>query len=206
MKQRKLTLIAFVAAILSLFAVAQVPNIPQFSADMTMKGKGAGENMTGKMYWGGSKIRMDMDAHGQQVQMINDIPKQTSYMIMPQQHMYMEMNANMRRGPKAPDVKPVDPSNPCSNMADYTCEKQGTETVNGRSCDKWLFKKKDGSEQHTAWVDQKLHFPVRTVTSDGSQFDLTNIQEGKQDASLFEIPSGYQKMDMGGMMGGRVPH
>jgi hypothetical protein len=30
--------------------------------------------------------------------------------------------------------------------------------------------------------------------------ELRNIQEGSQPASLFEVPAGYTKMDMGGMM------
>jgi hypothetical protein len=34
---------------------------------------------------------------------------------------------------------------------------------------------------------------------------LTNIKEGEPAASLFEIPSGYQKMDMGSMMQGMRP-
>jgi len=29
---------------------------------------------------------------------------------------------------------------------------------------------------------------------------LTNISEGEPDASLFQIPAGFKKMDMGGMM------
>ena len=30
--------------------------------------------------------------------------------------------------------------------------------------------------------------------------EMQNIKEGPQPASLFEIPAGYTKMDMGGMM------
>jgi hypothetical protein len=30
--------------------------------------------------------------------------------------------------------------------------------------------------------------------------ELRNIQEGAQPASLFEIPAGFTKMDLGGMM------
>jgi hypothetical protein len=31
------------------------------------------------------------------------------------------------------------------------------------------------------------------------KMELDNLKIGKQDASLFEVPSGYSKMDMGGM-------
>jgi len=38
---------------------------------------------------------------------------------------------------------------------------------------------------------------------------LTNIKEGQPDASLFEIPSGFHKLDLGGLMppgAGGQPH
>ena len=54
------------------------------------------------------------------------------------------------------------------------------------------------------WIDQKLHFPIKSVSED-STWELTNIKEGEPDASLFEIPAGYHKMDMGGMMQGMQP-
>jgi hypothetical protein len=85
-----------------------------------------------------------------------------------------------------------------------TCKNLGTETVNGRSCDKWLLTSKNGSST-TTWVDQKLHFPIKTQTSEGNSFQLINIKEGDQPASLFAPPSGYRKIDLGSMMGGRPP-
>jgi hypothetical protein len=49
------------------------------------------------------------------------------------------------------------------------------------------------------WIDQKLHFPIKTV-SQNSTILLSNITEREPDASLFQIPADYRKMDMGGMM------
>jgi hypothetical protein len=77
------------------------------------------------------------------------------------------------------------------------------EQVNGRSCDHWQITHKDGKVTN-AWIDQKLHFPIKSV-SDDSTWQLTNIKEGEPSASLFEIPSGYRKMDIGGVMGGMQP-
>ena len=57
----------------------------------------------------------------------------------------------------------------------------------------------------TVWVDDKLHFPIKSQTSDGSSFELSNIKEGEQPASLFDPPADYRKIDLGGMMGGRTP-
>ena len=41
--------------------------------------------------------------------------------------------------------------------------------------------------------------------TEDSTWELTNIKEGEPDASLFQIPAGYHKMDMGMMMQGMQP-
>lgn len=40
------------------------------------------------------------------------------------------------------------------------------KTVSGRSTDKWLFKNKKNGNTTTAWLDKKIHFPIRTTTSE----------------------------------------
>src|SRR5689334_17679934 len=103
----------FVAvAVLSVSAAAQLwSGIPQFSADMKMSGA-RGQEMNGKVYFGGQRMRYEMNASGRDMISIHDAKSQTSYMIMPQQKMYMEMNANamgrMGRGPRMPDAKVFD--------------------------------------------------------------------------------------------------
>jgi hypothetical protein len=180
--------------------LAQIPSIPQFSADMKMAGRD-GHIATGKMYWGGSKMRMDMNTGSQDVSLIHDMPRKTSYMIMPQQKMYMELSANNPMLGSTPNIKPYDPANPCASEEGTTCKKVGAETINGRSCYKWDFKGPQGGQ--TVWIDQKLHFPIRNVASDGTTVDMTNVKEGSQPGSLFDVPAGFSKMDMGGMRGGR---
>lgn len=208
MNTRKILLAYVVVVALSVSAAAQIwAGIPQFSADMKVSGRG-GPDMNGKLYFGGQKTRLEMNGSGRDVIMIADATKKVSYMVMPQQHMYFEMSTAagpMRgRGPRMPDAKPLDPTNPCAAEPDMTCKKVGTETVNGRSCDKWEFTgKTDPSKNHTAWIDQKLHFPIKNIGAAGEVWELQNLKERPQEASLFEVPSGYQKMDMGGMMGQR---
>jgi outer membrane lipoprotein-sorting protein len=182
---------------------AQMPGFTPFSGDMTSK-MSDGKSMNGKVYFTTNKMRMDMNMGGKDAVLINDTAKSTSYMIMPSQKMYMEFHAGqgMRGVPKMSDLKSYDPNNPCAQSPEVTCEKQGSETVNGRSTDKWLMKNKKDSSTSTLWIDKKLHFPVRTVTKD-AQMDLTNIQEGEPSASLFEIPTGFRKFDMGAFAGGR---
>lgn len=193
--------------VLTSVAFAQMSGKAPFSADMkvTMKNE---KNVSGKVYFNGDKMRQDFTAEGHQAIQIIDFQRKVTDMLMPEQKMYMEMNygENMRqhRGFKWPELKSYNPSNPCAQLEDTSCEKVGTETVNGRSTDKWIFKSKKNNETTTAWLDHKIMYPIRTVNKD-FQMDLTNVREGMPDASLFEIPAGYRKFDMGEMMRGQMP-
>src|SRR5690349_624686 len=104
-----------------------------FSADMSVKSKSS-EKMTGKIYFSRPKLRMDMNTQGGTFAMIHDMPGKVTYMLMPQQKMYMEMhdgqNQMARRGPDLKNLKSFDPDHPCNSMEDTTCEKVGSETVN----------------------------------------------------------------------------
>jgi hypothetical protein len=192
----------------SLPVTAQMgPHIDPFSADFHVTSK-RGENTSGKMYFTAGHMRMDMTGteRGSAI-MITNTATQTTDMLMPQQHMYMEFKADQgmaRRPGMMPSIKPFsDPGNPCAGDAGATCKKVGVEEVNGRTCDHWQITHKDGSVSNV-WVDQKLHFPIKSVSPD-STWELTNIKEGEPDASLFAIPSGYRKMDVNGMMQGMQP-
>ncbi len=212
MKQRmclKFAICSLLVLIVAPVFAVQAPQPQPFSADMTISGMKNGENVTGKIYYSLPKMRWDMNAHGQNMSMITNGSTQTTYMVMHQQHMYMEMHANQANAnPMARNMPKIDPSfdpqNPCGKQADITCKKAGTETVNGRVCDKWVTTDKNGRNS-TVWVDQKLYFPVKSVSSEGTTMELTNIKEGAAPASTFEVPAGYQKMDLGGMMRGGKP-
>ncbi len=197
---------AVVLMVVPVFAF-QAPHPQPFSADMTINTAKSGESVSGKIYSSLPKMRMDMNTHGQNVSMIVNSSTQTTYMLMHQQHMYMEMQAN-QMNPMARNMPKIDtsfdPQNPCGKESGMTCKKAGTETVNGRVCDKWVTTDKNGKVS-TAWVDQKLFFPIKTLAADGSSMELSNVKEGAPPASTFDIPAGYQKMDLGGMMGGRRP-
>jgi hypothetical protein len=197
----------------SLFA--QAPHLTPFSADMQTSSSQANpvnHDMSGKIYVSPEAMRMDTQGGRGAANIITTFATQTVDIIMPQQQMYMEHRAGdnpMHRGPNTSDVHPYDPKNPCAGDPGSTCKNLGTETVNGRSTDHWQVTHKDGNISDV-WIDNSLHFPIKTV-SGGTTWQLTNIKEGPQDPSLFQVPSGYHKMDitgmgaMGGMPGGRAP-
>lgn len=206
----RLALCAVLFFAASLFAQAPQP----FSADYSTTSSNGNANVKGKFYFSLPNMRVDMADMGNRqnagpfngpISMIVDGNAKMAYMLMSQQHMYMEFptdnNPMMQRMPKMKDLN----GDPCSTQEGATCKKLGTETINGRTCDKWEMTQKDGKKE-TLWIDQKLHFPIKTQSSDGMTSEFTNIKEGAQDAALFKVPDGYQKMDLGSMGGRRPSH
>jgi Domain of unknown function (DUF4412) len=196
----------FVFVVAGLSALAQKPQ--PFSADFATSTPN-GIKMTGRWFFSPPKMRMDMTSPAQSkgtspfggnMSMIIDGSTKTSYMLMPQAQMYMEMQAQGSRDMQGMHnlESLTHGGDPCGGRADVTCKKVGTETVNGRSCDKWEMTDKNG-RKNTAWIDQKLFAPVRVLDANGSVTDFTNIKEGPQDASLFVVPPGYRKFDAGAL-------
>jgi len=189
--------------------------VTPFSADMQSSANpaqgGSRKEMSGKIYVSRENLRMDFTGmagpgKGRMI-MITNFASKTSDFLMPEQHMYMEVKADDTQGQPGgigPDIKALlDPHNPCASMKDWSCKNLGTEQVNGRTCDHWQITDKNGKVKN-AWIDQKMHFAIKAVSQDSS-FELSNIKEGEPSASLFAIPSGYRKMDIGSMQGKRPP-
>jgi uncharacterized protein DUF4412 len=203
-KPRLFAGLAICVLILSLTHAAPAQQPQPFSADMSTASADDGMNMKGKFHFSAPKIRMDIleagggrrGEHGGpgKMSMIVDGAQKKTYMLMPDQQMYMEFSADdnnpmRQRMPKVDDYR----SDPCSTRDYASCKKVGTEAVNGRTCDKWEAVEKSG-EKHTFWIDQKLHFPIKSQTGKVTT-EFTNIKEGPQEASLFAVPAGYQKFD-----------
>jgi len=76
-----------------------------------------------------------------------------------------------------------------------SCRKLGSKANDGRSCDEYESVTDRGHRQ-TMCVVAKLHFPLRTVT-DSAVAEMKNIVEGPQPDSLFVVPAGYTKKQVG---------
>ena len=212
MKQRHS--VAFATCVLVLWSVSALAQMPQpFSADMSTTSSTGNVNMKGKFFMSLPKMRVDIadtaqrqgGPFGGKMSMIMDGDSKMAHMLMPDAQMYMEFPADskspmMQRMPNLQDYK----SDPCAGRQDVSCKKVGTETVNGRSCDKWEATDKNGKKE-TFWIDQKLHFPIKSQTAGGMTTEFTNIKEGAQDPALFKVPAGYRKFDASAM-GSQRPH
>ena len=86
----------------------------------------------------------------------------------------------------------------------WTCKSLGSESVNGRSAQKWAVTSNDPSDgPMTIWVDDKLHVLSRTQEKDGTM-EMRNIHEGPQPDSLFTPPANYKKISISGLLGGMM--
>jgi Domain of unknown function (DUF4412) len=186
------------------FALAQA----EFSADIVDLQK-AGTPTQAKIFFAKDKIRIEaqtMGAHGGGAVIMN-FDTQTAIVVMAQQHMYMEMPVQaqgQRMAYTSAFFRTGDVENACGDWQKMghnqgsSCHKVGNETVSGRSTVKYETTNASGEVSHF-WLDPKLRFPVKWDGKNSSG-ELRNIQEGAQPASLFEVPAGFTKMDMGGMM------
>jgi hypothetical protein len=188
----------------STFVLAQA----EFSAEIIDLQK-AGAPSQAKLYFTKDKLRIEpqnSNTRGGGGVVIMNFATQTTTILMAQQHMYMEMPAQMqsqRMSYAAAFFQTGDVENACGDWQKVSrnqggsCHKVGSESVNGRNTVKYEATNAKG-ETGNFWLDPKLRFPVKWngKNSDG---ELRNIHEGAQPASLFEIPAGFTKMDIGAM-------
>jgi hypothetical protein len=214
----KLLLLATLACAPS-FALAQTAS---FSADlvMTMVGKQAAEmkqyfekmkkqgmkvpdatSSTSKMYVSGLKMRVDMSAGDQKSSMLADLSQGgKSYLVGHTDKSYIEFDSQKKDRRKTLDIaRFLRGGDLCALMAEEnpkaSCRKLGSKVIDGRSCDEYEGLDERGRKQ-TMCLDARVHFPLRTVT-DSTVTEMKNIVEGSQPASLFVLPAGYAKKELG---------
>jgi outer membrane lipoprotein-sorting protein len=176
----------------------QLPRpVVDYSADvvMAMSHGSGGEPMTiaGKLYASGKKERRETTMMGRTSVIITRRDKKVSWILIPERKMYMEHQATAQE---------EDPY-AAWEAAGVTLTKLGQETVNGVQATKYRADAaaKDGhTDTGLLWMT-KENIPVRMeaqVPEEGGQvtIDYTHIKIGTQDAALFEVPPGYQKMVM----------
>lgn len=180
-----------------------------FSADMVdTEGKEAKTNA--KIYVDSDHMRVESEGEeGHSGIMVMNYSTGVMDIIMPQQHMYMESKADQGAGRNMRIFQIYNVENACpdwqriqkENGTTATCRRVGDETLRGRSTVKYVGTSSDGKTS-TVWIDKSLRFPIQWQEEDNTG-SLENIHEGPQPASLFAIPPGYQKMDLGNMMRGQ---
>ena len=168
----------------------------------------------------GDQARVDMPARGgMSGYMIHDGGKKTNLMVMPEQRMYMDMAA-MQGMPgmappapsKAPDIKATGRK---ETIAGYECEHIIVTGDDGqfdvcaaKGLGSFMRAQPPGGRGRGAGgpppgLDRlgADFFPLKVQKVGGeASLEVTKIDKKSLDASMFAIPDGFQKMDMGSMM------
>lgn len=168
----------------------------EFSADLIIdnpQGKCAG-----KVYVKGDKIRQEISKHGMKQVIILRLDRGVTWNLMPDQRMYMEIQGT-GKGATDPEI-----DNKIKDMAEK--KSLGKEKVGGYVCEKYQYIYHDKSSGVlTQWHSKKLGYPIKTeykAPAYHTLIEYKNINEKRLPNSLFEIPSGFQKMQLP-MMPGR---
>lgn len=173
--------------LISLLALVLVPQAfaaaqAEFSADMVTRE--GGQTFHGKIYSAKDKVRIETPA----ATIINRLDQKVSWVLMPEQQMYME--------------QPIDPMAAARMQAEVPGETErvsmGKEPVDGKPAEKFkvTYDAGRGPENIYQWMGEGK-FPLKTESLDGSwSVEFQNLIQGPQPASLFEIPADYQKFSM----------
>jgi hypothetical protein len=145
----------------------------------------------GKVNVGSGRLRFESTAEASTT--IVDPLKPVAYVSLPGKAAEMKTVQGVRGSPAMmPGVSmfflPADPQNPCQNWDAVACTATGTDTVDGRATTKWVLTHRfeDTTWHSTIWVDLRLHFVSKRQYKQ-NVFELRNISEGPQSASLFEV-------------------
>lgn len=160
-----------------------------------------GPVQTMKIFVSGLKMRMESGKGPAETVMISDASqKGKAWIIQVARKTYVEMEAQEEGGGEEDSAALArylkSGGDLCKVEADATsCKKAGKSEVGGRSCVSYELVRKDGSAE-TLCMDEKLHFPIRAVTKDATT-ELRKVKEGPQPASLFALPPGLTRQQMG---------
>jgi len=177
----------------SLRADAAVPPFAMdkhYSADLSIAVKD-GPNVESKTYVDGDKMRSDVAMNGMAMEIIVRKDTKKIYQIMVAQKMAMESDYN-------PDKMAGNTA--ASFGPEGTFALVGPDTVDGVACTKYTVTSDKTKQVFYFWLDTAKKIPVQMAATDGSLVvKWKNYASGPQDASLFEVPTGFQVMPMPAM-------
>ena len=201
--------------VLAMLAIGSLARTQGFSADWVDSSARSGTPKRNRVFGQDDKMRLEMyDEPGSpepSAIVLTDFAQQTALVMVPTQHLYIDMVAgkvdyaweNWVMAPLPMDWQlfwPDSVEDACAgwlkiaaeHRTQMTCKKIAPEVINERSTTKYQI---GGSQSGFLWVDQQLRILLK-MEADGTHLELQNVREGPQSPSLFEIPAGYRKMEV----------
>jgi outer membrane lipoprotein-sorting protein len=172
-----------------------LPMSAQFTAKMHSTSMGQERVFT--IYSADAGYRYEFNESGMEGVLIVKKGSPEVIILMPQQKMAMKVSATDPMG------MGNDPVASYNRFKDEGLVKvEGEETVNGIPCIRAGLYNKDNPTQkiYTVWTSEKYDFPIKLINhmegTGETTVELKDIKPWTPDAKSFEIPEGYQVMDM----------
>jgi hypothetical protein len=171
----------------------------EYSADSTMQT----EDMTTEqhVYVTPAKERREMlTGSGDGAVQIFRFDSKVMWQLMPSEKMYMEhsMEKNKGNDPSQWDFQETVMGEEVLNGMKVTKYKTIATSTDGKKYGGFSWRTKEGISIKTDLLYKEGNEKKRMMT------ELKNVKIGKQDPKLFEVPEGFNKFDMAGMMGGMM--
>jgi len=159
-----------------------------------------GERLVMRRYVDGNRSRTEFDSDGETIVTIEaGDAARTTYTIVPSMKRVMKSTLPQDAIPAPP---PTSGAATTPDAANDGLELVGPETIDGRLTEKYRVNVADGDG--FIWIDPSTQLPVR-MEAGGSRVDMRNYDFSKPAPELFEIPKGYEVMDLDAMMKGFNP-
>lgn len=182
-------------------AAQEPPRIPtrDYAVTYAMTGFGAQAPKTIQISFSAATQRQRIDMHeaGQNVSMIMELGGQRMWMLEHGSRMAMELGRGAGPGSDVP-ISPIDD--------DATLTRIGTDRVAGHACTVYRVTQQ-GKPRGTACVTEHGVMLRGEFEEDGERgrMEATRVSLDRQPAERFEVPSGYQTMQMPAMPMGQPP-
>jgi hypothetical protein len=191
--------LAMLAALLPAEATQMSRPQAEYSADATIQNEEG--TIQQKIFVTPTKERKEMlTGAGEGAVMIFRYDTKTMWTLMPSENMYMEYSLGQKVQGQGSDP----------SQWTYEDTAMGEETLNGIKVTKYktIATSTDGKKYGGfSWrTKEGINLKQDLLYKEGTEkkrmlTELSNLKIGRQDPKLFEIPDGFTKFDMGGMMG-----
>ena len=190
--------------LVSACAFAQAAHASEFSADIVNRdAAGLAIGAAAKLYVSNHKVRIETPEAAAGF-LLTDGDAGTAYFVRPAQQVFMDAKQSSRL---SQIFVPVDAKDPCRRWqaaagnagvpnagGEWRCERIEDEIIDGRRAVQFRVSA-SASPSSRRWIDSDLEFPVKLLAADGTSIALEHIRIETQPANLFDLPSGFRKLD-----------
>lgn len=195
------TALLLTLALVSPAAAQEPPRVPtrDYAATYTMTGFGTEAPKTMEMSFSAAtkRQRVDMADAGQNISMIMELGGSRMWVLQHESRMAMELSGGTQ-GDRDVPISPID--------KDARLTRVGTDRVLGLACTIYRVIR-EGKPQGTACVTEHGIMLRGEFEEDGERgkMEATRVSLDRQPAERFEVPPGYQTMQMPAMPMGQPP-